>query len=86
MMNDWNITQPDQMWCYLWEDLTDRDSGLAECKFGERFVRAGQNPEEQCHKRIRESLGVIMSVIVVIAWPFWFVYHLYQIVVDTLKQ
>lgn len=48
----------DQMWCYLWEDLTDRDHGIHECKFGERFVLAGQNPQQQCHRRIRESLGV----------------------------
>lgn len=52
------IAEQDQMWCYLWEDLTDRENGLTECKFGERFVRAGQDPQEQCHRRIRESLGV----------------------------
>lgn len=52
------IAEQDQMWCYLWEDLTDRENGLTECKFGERFVRADQDPQEQCHKRIRESLGV----------------------------
>jgi len=48
----------DQMWCYLWEDLTDIQSGLEECKFGERFVHAGQDPVVECRRRIRESLGV----------------------------
>jgi hypothetical protein len=42
----------DRMFCYLW---CEDDS---ESKFGERWVFANQNPEEECLKRIRESLGV----------------------------
>lgn len=44
----------DRMFCYLWHETTDDN----ECKFGERFVFDGQNPEEECRKRIRDSLGV----------------------------
>lgn len=44
----------DKMYCYLWEDEDDN----TECKFGERFVFAGQDPEIECAKRIRQSLGV----------------------------
>ena len=49
-----NILSEDKMYCYLWEDIDDDN----ECKFGERFVKAGQNPEKECAKRIRQSLGV----------------------------
>ena len=48
------ILSQDKMYCYLWEDLDDDN----ECKFGERFVFAGQDPEKECAKRIRQSLGV----------------------------
>jgi len=48
------ITNEDKMYCYLWEE-TDHPG---ECKFGERWVFAGQDPEKECSKRIRESLGV----------------------------
>jgi hypothetical protein len=44
----------DKMYCYLWEDQDDNN----ECKFGERFVKEGQDPEVECRKRIRQSLGV----------------------------
>jgi hypothetical protein len=49
-----NILSEDKMYCYLWEDIDDDN----ECKFGERFVKAGQNPEKECATRIRQSLGV----------------------------
>lgn len=55
------IVEQDQMWCYLWEDLTDRENGLAECKFGERFVRAGQNAQEQGHS-FEQALSTIYGV------------------------
>jgi len=42
------------MYCYLWEEVDHP----GECKFGERWVFAGQDPEKECRKRIRESLGV----------------------------
>lgn len=48
------ILSEDKMYCYLWEDIDDNN----ECKFGERFVLAGQNPEKECATRIRQSLGV----------------------------
>jgi hypothetical protein len=44
----------DRMYCYLWADVKEP----AECKFGERFVKAGVDPEKDCKARIRESLGV----------------------------
>ena len=48
------IVNEDKMFCYLWEEVEHP----GECKFGERWVLAGQDPEKECHKRIRESLGV----------------------------
>lgn len=44
----------DRMFCYLWHEITDEN----ECKFGERFVKTGQDPMIECRKRIRDSLGV----------------------------
>jgi len=44
----------DKMFCYLWEEVDHP----GECKFGERWVLEGQDPEIECKKRIRESLGV----------------------------
>jgi hypothetical protein len=42
----------DRMFCYLWsEDDT-------ECKFGQRWVKSGLDPQKDCEKRVRESLGV----------------------------
>lgn len=43
-----------EMWLYLWSDVDD----VAECKFGERFVKPGQNPEAEIRKRVRASVGV----------------------------
>ncbi len=42
------------MFVYLWEEVDKPE----ECKFGERWVFFGQDPEKECLKRIRESLGV----------------------------
>jgi len=42
------------MFCYLWEETNDP----GQCKFGERFVFAGQDPMEECKARIRKSVGV----------------------------
>jgi hypothetical protein len=44
----------DRMYCYLWREKTDED----ECKFGERWVKAGQDPETEVRKRIKDSVGV----------------------------
>lgn len=51
--NDISTTEGN-MFVYLWEETDKAD----ECKFGERWVFAGQDPEKECRKRIRESLGV----------------------------
>jgi len=48
------IVEENKMYCYLWEEVDHP----GECKFGERWVLAGQDPEAECKKRIRESLGV----------------------------
>lgn len=42
----------DRMFCYLWYEDDE------VCKFGERWVFAGQDPLNECLKRIRESVGV----------------------------
>ena len=42
----------DRMFCYLWYE------DGKECKFGERWVFAGQDPLTECLKRVRESVGV----------------------------
>lgn len=44
----------DRMYCYLWHETTDPD----ECKFGERWVKSGQDPEKEVLKRIKDSVGV----------------------------
>jgi hypothetical protein len=49
-----NKAKIDSMYCYLWEEIGD----VTECKFGERWVFAGQDPDEQCRIRIRDSMGV----------------------------
>lgn len=43
-----------KMYCYLWHELTDEN----ECKFGERWVKEGQDPETEVRKRIKDSVGV----------------------------
>lgn len=42
------------MFCYLWHEKTDEN----ECKFGERWVKEGQDPETEIRKRIKDSVGV----------------------------
>lgn len=44
----------DRMFCYLWHETTDEN----ECKFGERWVKSGQDPETEVRKRIKDSVGV----------------------------
>jgi len=41
-----------RMYCYLWSEDD------AECKFGQRWVKSGLDPQTDCEKRVRESLGV----------------------------
>jgi len=42
------------MYCYLWEEDGDDN----QCKFGERWVKHGEDPETECRARIRQSVGV----------------------------
>ena len=51
---DNSVTDLDRMYLYLWHEDGDTD----ECKFGERFVRAGQDPWNECCTRVRQSVGV----------------------------
>lgn len=44
----------DRMFCYLWHEKSDEN----ECKFGERWVKDGQDPEKEVLKRIKDSVGV----------------------------
>ena len=44
----------DRMFCYLWHEITDEN----ECKFGERWVKEGQDPETEVRRRIKDSVGV----------------------------
>ena len=48
------ILTEDKMYCYLWEEVEHP----GECKFGERWIFAGQDPQKEIRKRIRESLAV----------------------------
>lgn len=43
----------DRMFCYLWYDVGFPD----QCKFGERFVKADQDPWIECTKRMRSDAG-----------------------------
>lgn len=58
----------DRMFCYIWSEK----SNPAECKFGERWVKDGQDPETEVRKRIKESVGVRKDLIndgsVVLNW------------------
>jgi hypothetical protein len=49
----------DRMYCYLWWEK-DKPN---ECKFGERWVKAGQDPEAEVWKRIKTSVGVRKDLI-----------------------
>ena len=44
-------TNYDRMFLYLWYELGFED----EPKFGERFVKAGENPNESCSERAKQS-------------------------------
>jgi len=49
----------DQMYCYLWWEK-DKPN---ECKFGERWVKTGQDPETEVWRRIKNSVGVRKDLI-----------------------
>lgn len=49
----------DRMFCYLWYEKDRPD----ECKFGERWVYAGQDPQKEVWKRIKQSVGVRKDLI-----------------------
>lgn len=50
----YTTTNFERMFVYVWYDKRNSN----ECKFGERFVFVGQDPYDECLKRIRESIGV----------------------------
>jgi len=50
----YSISEIDRMFVYAWYEKTN----INQSKFGQRFVFAGQNPYDECLKRIRESIGV----------------------------
>lgn len=49
----------ERMYCYLWFEK-DKPN---ECKFGERWVFDGQDPEKEVWKRIKNSVGVRKDLI-----------------------
>lgn len=51
--NTKDIMDQDRMYCYLWEEAANPK----ECKFGQRWVKAGLDPWADCCTRIRQSLG-----------------------------
>ena len=51
---DYSENNTEKMYCYLWHEKTDID----ECKFGERWVKEGQDPKKEVLKRIKDSVGV----------------------------
>ena len=50
----YTVSDDDRMFCYLWYEQNTPD----ECKFGQRWVRAGHEPYGDNLKRIRGSLEV----------------------------
>lgn len=54
-----DIAEHDRMLCYLWEEK-DKPG---EAKFGERWVKAGQDPEKEVWKRVKDSVGVRKDLI-----------------------
>lgn len=48
----YTATNTDRLFCYLWSEDD------AECKFGQRWVKAGLDPQADCESRVRGSLGV----------------------------
>jgi len=47
------------MFCYIWSELSNPN----ECKFGERWVKDGQDPESEVKKRMKDSVGVRKDLI-----------------------
>lgn len=59
-----------RMFTYCWYETTNPN----ECKFGEKWVKAGENAEEMIWKRIRDSLGVRKDLInsgIVVLKSYW---------------
>lgn len=46
----------DRMFVYIWEDQDDIEEPM--CKFGQRLVKSGKHPVDECAHRIYRSLGV----------------------------
>lgn len=54
-----DIADHDRMMCYLWYEKTN----IYECKFGERWVPAGRDPNKEIARRIKDSVGVRKDLI-----------------------
>lgn len=50
----YTVSDYNRMFVYAWYEKNNDK----ETKFGQRFVFAGQDPYEECLKRVRESIGV----------------------------
>ena len=50
----YTVSDLDRMFVYAWYEKNNKN----ETKFGQRFVFDGQDPYQECLKRIRESVGV----------------------------
>jgi len=50
----YTVSDLDRMFLYAWYEKTNKE----ETKFGQRYVFAGQDPYQECLKRVRESVGV----------------------------
>jgi len=50
----YTTSNTDRMFLYAWYEKTNKE----ETKFGQRYVFAGQDPYQECLKRVRESVGV----------------------------
>lgn len=50
----YTVSDFNRMFVYAWYEKTNQ----SETKFGQRFVFKGQNPYDECLKRVRESIGV----------------------------
>jgi len=51
-VSKYEVVDYDRMFVYIWSEDEH------ECKFGQRYVNKGENPYDECLKRIRESMGV----------------------------
>ena len=48
------VLDQDRLFCYAWYEKGNEN----ETKFGQRWVKSGEDPTDSCAKRVRNSLGV----------------------------